>query len=53
MKNLIKVFKSKWWDFVPVPAFLAIAVLEGSGYWIGGIMTIVWLFSMVMRHMVK
>jgi hypothetical protein len=53
MNTLIKIFKSPWWDLAPVPAFILIAVLEGTGYWIGGVMTIVWLFSIALRHFVK
>lgn len=51
MKTLLKIFKSPWWDLVPVPAFIAIAAAEGSAYWIGGVMAVVWLFSMAIRHL--
>jgi hypothetical protein len=53
MKTLLKVFKSAWWDLVPAVAFFAIAAAEGKAYWLGGVMTIVWLFSMALRHLVK
>ena len=53
MKTLLRIVKSKWWDLAPVPAFVLIALLEGKGYWIGGVMTIVWLFSLALRHLVK
>jgi len=52
MNKLIKVFKSPWWDLAPIPAFVIIAGSEGSAYWLGGVMTIVWLFSMAIRHFV-
>lgn len=51
--KLIKVFKSKWWDLFPVLSFLLIAILEGKGFWIGGVSLIVWLFSLTIRHLVK
>ena len=53
MKKVIKVFKSKYWDLFPALAFIVIAGLEGTGYWIGGISVIIWLFSMAVRHLVK
>jgi hypothetical protein len=51
--NLVKIFKSAWWDLAPVPAFFVIAASEGSAYWVGGVMVIVWLFSMALRHLIK
>jgi len=51
--KIVKFFKSPWWDLAPVPAFAIIAMAEGTGYWIGGIMTVVWLFSMAIRHFTK
>jgi hypothetical protein len=51
--KLIKVLKSKWWDLFPAASFLAIAVLEGKGFWIGGVSLIVWLFTLAVRNWVK
>jgi len=51
--KLVKLFKSAWWDLAPVPAFFAIAVAEGKAYWVGGVMLIIWLFSMAVRHFTK
>jgi len=53
MKTLLKVFKSAWWDLAPAAAFIVIAGAEGKAYWLGGVMAIVWLFSMAVRHLVK
>jgi hypothetical protein len=53
MRKVFEFFKSPWWDLAPVPAFIAVEVTEGSAYWIGGVMTIVWLFSMAIRHLTK
>ena len=51
--KMVKVFKSKLWDLFPVVPFILIAVLEGKGYWIGGVSLIIWLYSLALRHLVK
>ena len=53
MRTLLKIFKSPWWDLAPVLVFILVAVLEGAGYWIAGLSSIVWLFSIAIRHFVE
>jgi len=54
MENkFVKVLKSKWWDLYPAAAFFAIAAMEGTGFWIGGVSLVWWLFVLAIRHMVK
>ena len=51
--DLIKIAKSKYIDLFPVGIFILIAALEGVGYPIAGVATIIWLFMMALRHMIK
>ncbi len=51
--KFLKVLQSKWWDAFPAVAFLAIAGMEGKGYWIGGVALIWWGFVMAVRYLVK
>lgn len=51
--KIIKLFKSKAWDLFPIVPFFLIAILEGKGFWIGGVSLIIWLFSLYIRHLVK
>jgi hypothetical protein len=52
MKKLLKIVKSPWFDLLPAAAFIVIAGAEGKAYWLGGVMAIVWLFAMALRHLV-
>lgn len=51
--KFLKVMQSKWWDAFPAVAFVAIAGLEGKGYWIGGVALIWWAWCMAVRYLVK
>jgi len=48
--TLLKVLKSKAWDAVPVAGFALIALCEGHAYWVGGVLTVVWLFTIAVRN---
>jgi len=51
--KILKILRSKWFDLYPVAAFFAIAAMEGTGFWIGGISLIIWLFALAVRYLVK
>ena len=51
--QMVKLFKSKYWDLFPVVPFFIIAAAEGAAYWVGGVSMIIWLFSLVIRYLVK
>jgi len=51
--KIIKVLRSAWWDLFPMVSFLAIAIMEEKGFWIGGVSLIIWAFTLAIRHLLK
>jgi len=51
--KLLKVLRSKYWDFFPVVSFFIIAAAEGKAFWVGGISLIIWLFTIIARNLIK
>ena len=51
--KLLKVLRSKWWDTFPLAIMLSVALLEGAGFWLGGVGLIIWIFILSIRHLVK
>jgi len=53
MIKIIKFLRTNWWDLFPLVIFIIVAIGEGTLYWVAGISTIIWAFTLIVRHLMK
>lgn len=51
--KIVKVLNSPLWDFVPFVGMIVLAATEGRQYWLGGVLAIVWLFTIGIRALTR